>query len=71
MNGSLSIAMVNEIVGNDEGYLKPMMKRNLLKFLRETEDKELSFKSMDREMQIRHLDLCFNRAIVRYRAILR
>jgi hypothetical protein len=71
VNGSMSIAMVNQIIGTDEGYFKPVMKRTLLKIVRETEDKEVNFESMDREMQVRHLELCFNRAIVRYRAILR
>jgi hypothetical protein len=54
-----------------EATFKPLMKRTLLKILREKEDKELNFNSMDQGEQIRHLELCFNRAVVRYRAILK
>lgn len=71
VNSSVSISMVNQIIASMEVTFKPLMKRTLLKILREKEDKELNFNSMDKEEQIRHLELCFNRAIVRYRAILK
>ncbi|KAL3823595.1 hypothetical protein ACHAXA_005576 [Cyclostephanos tholiformis] len=70
-NSTMSIAMVNQIIASMEASFKPLMKRTLLKIVREKEDKDLNFDSMDRETQARHLELCFNRAIVRYRAILR
>jgi uncharacterized protein YgbK (DUF1537 family) len=68
---SMSISMVNQIIASMEATFKPLMKRTLLKILREKEDKELNFNSMDQGEQIRHLELCFNRAVVRYRAILK
>ena len=70
-NSSMSISMVNQIIASMEATFKPLMKRTLLKILREKEDKELNFNSMDKGEQIRHLELCFNRAVVRYRAILK
>ena len=70
-NSSMSISMVNQIIASMEATFKPLMKRTLLKILREKEDKELNFNSMDQGEQIRHLELCFNRAVVRYRAILK
>ncbi len=70
INGSGSIAKVNQAASDMEATYKSMMKRTLLKALRDNQD-ELNFDSMDVGDQKEHLETCFKGAIVRYRSILK
>ena len=71
---TLSGAKVNESIASLEASYKVMLKRSLLKLIRERKDEdddEVSFGSMSRGEQLDHLEGCFNATIVRYRSILK
>lgn len=70
INSSVPMAKVNQAITSMETSYKAMVKRTLLKALRDNRD-EVNIESMSVREQKEHLERLFNGALVRYRSILK